>query len=86
MNMTNERNFIKHIFLKINLNREHFVFVTRFFKGTFSAKFLISILLYQIAIFNYFQLFAFLTSHFGDVEDSFLKKFELEGELKLGEL
>ena len=50
------------------------------------AKLLISILLYQIAIFNYFQLFTFLTSHFGDVEDSFLKKFELEGEFKLGEL
>ena len=47
------------------------------------AKLLISILLYQIAIFNYFQLFTFLTSHFGDVEDSFLKKFELEGEFKL---
>ena len=31
MNMTNERNFTKHIFLKINLNREHFVFVTRTF-------------------------------------------------------
>ena len=47
------------------------------------AKLLISILLYQIAIFNYFQRFTFLTSHFGDVEDSFLKTFELEGKFKL---
>ena len=42
--------------------------------------------MYQTAIFNHFQLFTFLTSHFGDVEDSFHKKVELEGEFKLGEL
>ena len=31
MNMANQRNFTKHIFLKINLNREHFGFVSRTF-------------------------------------------------------
>ena len=39
MNMTKEMNFTKHIFLKINLSREHFVFVTRFFKALFWQNF-----------------------------------------------
>ena len=76
----------KTYILKNQFKSRTFCFCYKDFLTHFLRKILISILLYQTAIFNHFQLFTFLTSHFGDVEDSFHKKFELEGEFKLGEL
>ena len=74
----------KTYILKNQFKSRTFCFCYKDFLTHFLRKILISILLYQLAIFNHFQLFT--SSHFGDVEDSFHKKFELEGEFKLGEL